>query len=63
MHPSWLTAVRGGESIVNGLDASDLNDVLLPCIFAILAACSWAAFLPNHLACVNVVFSHAKVSY
>jgi hypothetical protein len=29
-----------GESIVDGLDAGDLNDVLLPCVFAILAAYS-----------------------
>jgi hypothetical protein len=52
-----------GELIINGLGTGDLIDVLLPCIFAILAAYSWAAFSPNHLACVNVAFSHAKVSY
>jgi hypothetical protein len=51
-----------GDSIANGLDADDLNDVLPPCVFTILAACSWAAFSPNHSSCINVAFSHAKAS-
>jgi hypothetical protein len=42
-----------GESIVNGLAAADLNDELLSCVFAILAACSWVAFLPNHPTCIK----------
>jgi hypothetical protein len=51
-----------GEPIIDGLGVGDLNDVLLSCVFTILAAWSWATFSPNHPACVNVVFSHAKVS-
>jgi hypothetical protein len=48
---------------VGGLDAGDLSGVLPPCVFTTFAACSCAAFLSNHPACVNVVFSHARVSY
>jgi hypothetical protein len=62
MRPSWLTEVRG-ESIIDGLGVSDLNDMLPPCVFAILAAYSWAAFSPNHPACINVAFSHVKASH
>jgi hypothetical protein len=40
-----------------GLGGSALKKV-----FAILAACSWTTFLPNHLLCINVAFPHAKVS-
>jgi hypothetical protein len=52
-----------GEAFVGGLGVNDLNDVLPPCVFAIFAACSWAAFSPNRPPCVNVAFSHAKESH
>jgi hypothetical protein len=56
-------ADRGwGEVIIGGLGADDLNDVLPSCVFTILAALSWVAFSPNHPTCINVAFSHAKVS-
>jgi hypothetical protein len=53
----------GGGAIINGLDADDLNDVLPSCVFAILAAWSWAAFSLNRLAYVIMVFPHAKASH
>jgi hypothetical protein len=53
---------RGGPT-VGGLGADGLNDVLSPCVFAILATCSWATFSLNHLACVIVAFSHAMASF
>jgi hypothetical protein len=46
-----------GEPIADGLGAGNMNDVLPPCIFAILVAYSWATFLLNHPTCINVAFS------
>jgi hypothetical protein len=60
MRPSWVT--NRGESIIDVLGIDDLINVLPLCVFAILAACSWAAFLSNYRACVNVSFSHALAS-
>jgi hypothetical protein len=52
-----------GELAISGLGTGDLSGVLLPCVFATLAACSCAAFSLKHPACVNVAFSHAKASH
>jgi hypothetical protein len=55
---------EGGQGVptIGGLGAGDLSRVLPPSIFTTFAAYSYATFLPNRPACVNVAFSHARAS-
>jgi hypothetical protein len=59
--PLFAEGSRGEP--IGGLGADDLSGVLPPYIFATLATCSCATFSPKRLACVNVAFSHARVSH
>jgi hypothetical protein len=58
----FLTEGGHGVPVVCGFSTGDLNKVPPPHVFATFATCHCATFSPNHSACVNVAFSHARAS-